>query len=463
MKFYRFIGLAVVLALFISSCSNINQGPSSAQRGTYNPSGVPQNIDDALVQIEAKAPGFGGMFFKDGRLQVYMKSSDLSTQALVAQKGTVKNAVTAVMGSSFLSRPLRSNDLTSDSSLSALQVAEADVDVLAGQYAVSELVSWKSKSNSVFSLKGVVFIDMDEATNRVRVGVEKGTSEAAVRAALSAQGIPAGAVVVSETEPVTMAVTLQDRVRPVRGGLQINWDNNNNFADGSFLCTLGFNAQDPFGLANGIRSFVTNSHCSGIQGGVQSGKYYQNVFTSTNTNWIATEAVDPTYFTGGVCPVGKRCRRSDSALADYRSTGVSSTMGRIYKPTNDAGSITIATTPTGALRSFTIISETSFPVVGDILDKVGRTTGWTWGIVDATCFNTNVSGSDIHMLCQDSVNRSSGATIVAGGDSGSNVFKWPGGGQVSLYGVLWGSFSPSRFVFSAMSNIEGELGALKTF
>jgi hypothetical protein len=91
--------------------------------------------------------------------------------------------------------------------------------------------------------------------------------------------------------------------------------------------------------------------------------------------------------------------------------------------------------------------------------KVGRTTGWTRGSVGATCVNVNVSGSNITQLCQTLV-----SARVGGGDSGSPVFRRQGSGSnVTLVGILWGGSGTSLYVYSPLSNIEAELGALTTF
>lgn len=110
------------------------------------------------------------------------------------------------------------------------------------------------------------------------------------------------------------------------------------------------------------------------------------------------------------------------------------------------------------------MQERAAPLVGEELDKVGRTTGWTFGKVIGTCVNTNVADTDITLLCQSWVESTDGREIVAGGDSGSPVFAWRPSGEVVLGGILWGSNDPgTAFVFSAMSNVEQELGALATF
>jgi len=97
-------------------------------------------------------------------------------------------------------------------------------------------------------------------------------------------------------------------------------------------------------------------------------------------------------------------------------------------------------------------------IVGDVANKVGRTTGWTQGVITNTCVNTGVSGSNIVQLCQNFVSAGVGA-----GDSGSDVFLDTGSG-VRLLGVLWGgNGAGTQFVYSPIANVEQELGPLTTF
>ena len=205
-----------------------------------------------------------------------------------------------------------------------------------------------------------------------------------------------------------------------------------------------------------MNSFITNSHCTTTQGGTEGTKYFQ----VTANDFIGTEVADPRYFTGGTCPQGRKCRFSDASRAAYAS-GVAFNLARIARTTsrgNLSGSITIS----GSEPFFTITAERANPVQGAQANKIGRTTGWTFGTIAATCVHTGVSGTNIVQLCQSFVNAGSG-----GGDSGSPVFSWPGNGRnVTLLGILWGGApSGTQFVFSPMSGIEraGELGALTTF
>jgi hypothetical protein len=79
--------------------------------------------------------------------------------------------------------------------------------------------------------------------------------------------------------------------------------------------------------------------------------------------------------------------------------------------------------------------------------------------VTGTCVNVNVSGTNITQICQTLVSAGVGA-----GDSGSPVFRRQAGtSNVTLVGILWGGSGSSLYVFSPISNIEMELGALTTF
>jgi hypothetical protein len=403
------VGLVAGAVLLASACSDTTQPTPSDQSGNPEPVDVIQQPDDP-VALARQVPGFGGFFFDtDGAPTIYLKE--------VGGRAAAEQAL----------RPfLRAQGL----SASTLRVRRADFDW-------AELEHWQRRiSTEGLALQGAVFVDADERSNRVRVGVERGTGRSRLQAVAARLGVPASAVIVEETDPIVQVATLQDRIRPVRGGVQINFP--------GFLCTLGFNA-----IRGGQRSFITNSHCTNVQGGVEATPYRQPTQTVDPAR-IGTEVADPQYNRPAGCPAGRRCRRSDSSRARY-AAGTASTLGLIARTTGpNNGSLTIS-------GNFRITAEGN-PVVGQTANKVGRTTGWTRGGITGTCVNFNVSGSDITQLCQTSVSAG-----VGGGDSGSPVFLRPGGGNnVTLLGILWGS-GTNFFVFSPIANIEGELGALTTF
>ena len=409
---------AAGVLLLLSSCSD--------QREPVGPSEQPTGTDMAPVQdssdpaaLARAVPGFGGFFIDaQGAPTIYLRDP--------SQGGRAEQALAPY--------------------LRAQGFGAGRLKVLKGEYDWAQLEGWfTGASAEALAVPGAIFVDADEASNRVRIGVERG-SAGRVRAALARLRMPDGAVIVEEREPVTFAaaqgpkpkakpgsgLSLQGVVRPIIGGVQINFP--------GFLCTLGFNVTG---------GFVTNSHCTTTQGGTEGTPYWQPTRTASPSQ-IATEAADPQY-SGNLqgCPSGRVCRRSDASRASYAS-GVSATRGRIAKTSKPGRSLTI----TG---EFTIESEGS-AVVGNVVNKVGRTTGWSQGGVTATCVNTNVSGSNITQLCQTFV-----SATVGSGDSGSPVFRIVSGDRVQLVGILWGGSGSRTFVFSPLAQVEQELGGLTTF
>jgi hypothetical protein len=184
------------------------------------------------------------------------------------------------------------------------------------------------------------------------------------------------------------------------------------------------------------------------------GTLYYQPLDQVADQFIGTEVADAAFFkNSNGCPAGRRCRYSDSNFSDGDNT-VSFTLGGIEKTTGpNNGSLTIS-------GAFTITGEGA-AVVGQTANKVGRTTGWTQGPVTRTCVDTGVSGTNIVLLCQAFVESS--VQLVAGGDSGSPVFRVVSRDKVTLLGNLWGgNSSGTLFVYSPIAQIEQELGDLTT-
>ena len=410
--------LAAIAALTIAACQE-NPNPTaadprvSAATEQASPGSELPSADVLARQI----PGFGGFFLdRTGSPTVYLTP------------GSSRAAAERALGGYLAGRGL----------------SAASLRVLPGQYGWVQLQRWQDVATAAaFDGSGAVFVDNDEASNRVRVGVADAASLGTVRAALARAGIPAEAAIVERADPIVPVATLQNVVdRPVRAGVQINFP--------GFLCSVGFNA-----TSGSQKSFVTASHCTNTQGGVENTPYWQPL-QSVDPTQIATEVADPTYRRIAGCPFLRVCRYSDAARAAYVNPA-NQALGLIAAtnaPNN--GSLTI----TG---SFTITADDCGSTggclpVGTVVNKVGRTTGWTQGAITNTCTNTGVSGTRIVQLCQTFVSAG-----VGGGDSGSDVFQITGGSNVKLAGILWGgNSSGNQFVFSAFGNVTRELGALVT-
>jgi hypothetical protein len=124
--------------------------------------------DDRLVRVERGLPGFGGMFLGgDGRLVVYL----LDPSRIPAARAVVES----VFGPG--------------------RVPAAGVRAVRGRYTISQLKRWAERAAALFEIPGVTFVDMDEARNRVAIGLDDAARTAAVLRALRSLHIPQAAVV----------------------------------------------------------------------------------------------------------------------------------------------------------------------------------------------------------------------------------------------------------------------------
>jgi hypothetical protein len=396
---------SMTAAIILAACSD--QNTPSAPDTPADLARVQGQGDNANA-LARSVPGFGGFFYDaQGRPTMYLTTP--------SARGAAERALKPYLQKHGL--------------------AAAGIQTRLAAHSWDQLERWHGRvAPAALAIRGAVYVDADEALNRITVGAERG-AVGQVRASLARLGLPASAVVVQEAAPVTFAVapkpkpgglSLQGRVRPILGGVQINFP--------GFLCSLGFNVTG---------GFVTASHCTNVQGGVEGTRYWQPL-QSTDPVQIATEVADPTYATGGSCPAGRRCRRSDSSKASY-ANGIASTLGGLAQTARLGRSLSI----TG---QWTITGE-GVATVGQVVNKVGRTTGWSQGQVTNTCVDTNVSGSDITQLCQNFV-----SATVGSGDSGSPVFAIQSGSNVALIGVLWGGSGSQSFVYSPILNVHQDLG-----
>jgi hypothetical protein len=415
------LALAVGGVLLVA-CTDAERTGPSAPADLQQAASLQVSDPDDPVALGRGVPGFGG-FFLDGRGRPTVYLTD------VRRRGTAGQALTPFLQSRGLS--------------------SAELQVMRGDFDYAQLDRWfQQASPAALGVPGAVFADLDEAANRLRIGVRPGPAAARVRSALARLGIPASAVLIQETAPIVQLRTLRDKFRPVVGGVQIDII--------LAICSMGFSA-----IANGQRSFVTASHCTYVQGGIENTVFMQPIFFDlTGDPTIGTEAADPVYGPRTGCPAGRVCRFSDAARAVYASNAAS-TLGLIARTTGvntgslvEAGSFKVTREKTG--KRFT---------VGSLVHKVGRTTGWTRAAVTSTCVNVNVDGTNITQLCQT---LASGPSVVVGaGDSGSPVFVYNGnaGSNVTLGGILWGgSADGTLFAFSPLAGIQqaNELGPLTT-
>lgn len=324
----RFTVLALLLTgLIYVIPTSAQEDENGEEQGAAPVGGYLQTLDDVFLEVSLAVPDFGGAYVDE--------DSDTLLIFLLNQDDSVKEAALSKLKEVF--GPDR--------------LSQQNVQILQGDYSFSQLKSWHDQlMGTVLIIPGIVSTDVDEMENRVHIGVENHELTTVVELELGVLNIPRDAVVIEVVEPVSPESSLQDYHRPLVNGLQIQYLG---------TCTLGFNA-----IRQGVAGFVTNSHCTNTQGGVEGTVYHQ----PTSNNKVGTESIDPAYFTGGNCPSGRRCRYSDSAFAT-RESGVSSNVGRIARPASNG------TTSWNGVDTYRIVGEVSYPMGGEKLVKVGTKYG----------------------------------------------------------------------------------------
>lgn len=317
----------------------------------------------------------------------------------------------------------------------------------------------------VLTLPKTVFLDLDETCGCITVAISDPAAESAVMTFATQHGLPAGVVRTVLSAPLVRMARLRDRFRPTIGGIEITRS--------GMICSLGLPV---FSFEQSRMGFLTASHCTMRQGGADATVFFQEQPIEGDSitvggpepetpRPIGYEIIDPALFDQAAdpaCPTGRRCRYSDTAFAIYADLDLGH-IGRIARPNNVCnGTSTVCSLDMDRSTDDIRITaaSTSGAFVGDTINKVGRTTGWTSGAVTNTCVNSNVaeddsSDSGMTLLCQFIVSAASDH-----GDSGSAAFMFNAAtGAASMEGILWGGPATNdRFAYSPVSGIRRELG-----
>ena len=421
-------GVVTALILLTGGCDSglpsdeAERSPTSSDVRKRNLSPVPQHmlnlrtLDDELADMAEQAEGFGGMFYDEhGVLSIYMKNPGNDVIAL--------SAVRAVRGEEALSK------------------SAGPVNILQGQYDFRDLKAWRDKLREKMRIAGVIALDLDEAKNRVWIGVKNQSVIDQVRALLAKLGIPQEAVLIEVTEPVQppfeyaddhdeealpppsrpQQENLRGYVRPLRGGLKITGEDG--FGDNLPSCTLGVISE-----LDGFTGFLTNSHCTEILFLNDNTRYHQ----PTAFNPVGTEYQDAQAYTGS-CTTGY-CAYADAAFV-ITDAGVSTDLGYIARPESmGSGSTVISVSqPKFKITSVWYTYVIQAPAVGETVYKVGQRTGWESGSITRSCYDPiHFKDPTVTMFCQY---QASAPTVE--GDSGGPVF-YGTGTNVRLDGIVWG-------------------------
>jgi len=438
----------VALLLIVTGCDTHSVIPDIDSNLITSPAQETMTLDDYYAEVARQVPGFGGLYLDEqGFLNIHLSQPSIGakTQAEAAQ---------AVLGVLNGLGPVPS------------EVRQAPPHVLEGKYDFIQLRDWKKLAVASLTRKNLVFVDADEIKNRLRIGVANEGAVQQIKAELKELGIPEDAMLVEVVPRIAPTVSLQDKHRPVEGGFEIT------FTSLGALCTLGLSVD-----RSGEIGFITNSHCSGVTGAVDGTQYYQDSWGDSN-EFIGTELVDPPFTRYGTGPIGTNGprddgfyhRKSDALYADYGPNMYTNDInfGKIARTNSRAtGDNEGSLTRNGAFSITADAWDHLQHIAGLELNKVGRTSGWTYGQITATCLDIpHPSDPNSRVVdCEYQV-----SALAEGGDSGSPVFHWSGSGNnITLYGLLWGAaceavnqfnqcvdWSPP-FTYSTIGDVDAEL------
>jgi len=445
-RIWRFALLGLLLLV---ACRDHTTTPSL--RGSFSPSIAPSTLtrlrpeEVAFAELGERAPSSAGFYLNaNGELVAFVRDQQDETNA--------RSALVDIASRSPDSR-----------------IKSATVRIERGRYTFRQLAGWRDAifDNILGTVPGVVFLDLTEQLNRLTIGVSP--REAAILrlqlpGKLTELGVDTGAVTYRVQEPIRglasspreltsgilVAAGVMDWFESVFGGIRIQ--------TGAGMCTLGIVADN--GTGPGI---VTDSHCSQQMWSLDNGPIYQ----PAPSRQVGTEAVDPPGYGCGLFGLNT-CRGSDASF--YAVTGgVSSYRGLIARTLSSAG----PGSGHGSLdinpdRPFFIVTaaDQSDAIGGERVQKVGITSGWTWGTIGSTCADHHngglfnwYPGSNVTICIY-------GANILAdSGDSGSPVFRLEGNGYtqatdlVRIMGLIIGH-AGGETVFSKWGRITEDLGPL---
>lgn len=403
-------------------------------------------FDDEMAEVGLSVPGFGGAFIDDNGQLVMLVKDAVSKRPIQARQGVVE--------------ALRMAEPQSERSVLAQLQAVAEttaVEVRSCEYDFAELVQWKRAARALLDDPELVSLDVDEASNRVVIGVQSPGASDRLRMRLTETGLPVEAVLFVEDERPSLGLASTDDLRyeafrPVVSGASI------------YVCTVGVNVIG----RDGARYFLTNAHCASSYPYRNTRKVFRNGFPIGETVDVSMEAP-------GSSPSQYRYY-SDLALVKYYPDVSSSNYvarpdlwGSRLVNVNDCGnSDDCGSNP--STGQFTRIRGWSGSLLrGQEVEKVGKTTGHTRGRVTRTCYDTGVNrestgGKNVIKLCQgeyEKFDRNS-KPLINQGDSGSAVYRVLPHSRydpviyVTIDGINWGE-SENRAVFTPTSCVANGL------
>jgi len=169
------LGLIVLgCFLFIFSASDRLVGGKTFAEGP----GDFKTLDDQLLEVDTLVPGFGGLYLDESEAILYVYVVGQVDPAVM------ERAIAQVFG------PER--------------IPQKGIKVLSGKYTIRQLMQWYILINrDILGMEGVAATDLDEARNRLWIGIKDESARSQVEVKLGQLNIPREAVAVEVWGPVS--------------------------------------------------------------------------------------------------------------------------------------------------------------------------------------------------------------------------------------------------------------------
>jgi hypothetical protein len=406
---------------------------------------APLRIDDfareeqELFELGREVPTYGGhRIAANGRVVVWLKDPKHAPKARSALRARISSGKYQTSG----------------------RALTGDVEVAQGAYEIGELAEWRTRILGEGRLPGLVYIDLDEGANRIRLGVLSSgaaASEQMLRERFTAIGIDSEALRFVPVLPPSdvraprmsglasglgnAPATLGSYTDTLVGGLRYVWRDIQR--DSGWGCTVGFAAEMP----NNQKGFLSAAHCSPRRFFNDVGNvtlHQPNGGTSIGfEQWDAPTQQCPWWWY--YCT---EYRYSDANINAV--SGRSVRVGYIARPNTRFHQVGIDTTINQYQPYLRIDATTSFVSQGSTIDLIGATAGWRYGSVVTTCATVYLSVDGAVIKCAYETD-----IIVAEGDSGGPVFYFDGNNSVTAAGIVFRRTFPTSW-FSKWNHVYDE-------
>jgi hypothetical protein len=348
-----------------------------------------RGLNAHFKRLSDEAPGFAGLSVNpQGGVTISVGTDDFSAQSIDRVVSWAKRVIDSRLTSSSIS--LTRVKYTFATLFQRYQQVHAAFDA----------------SEDILSTTGV-----DGARGVILLGVKDLSAVGPLRSRIASLGIPDDMIQFEEIPLAHANATLEDRFRPLIGGLKVR-------NSGGIPCSLGFNVMrydtgtDPY---TSQLYFWTAGHCSGNWGVTSNYSWWQGGTGFLQQDLVANEYEVVPKRTGTNCPPSKSpCVAADVVVARYVS-GLTFPDSVKYGWVANVNSSRTIITPW-----YNVQPSVMGAVPGQTVTMVGYASGKKTGTLLQSCQDVQVanpSGGTMWVLCVERANYT-----AVDGDSGAPIF-----------------------------------------